>query len=161
MAYITKEETAVIREEIKKAFPEFKFSVSMDNHSGVCVSVLSGPIKLEPKHREVNVYWIDDHYKDDKIARDFFNKILEIMSKNWYDKSDMMTDYHNTAFYRYIYIGRWNKDYILTEKKVTAKKEAKTLTRKKPFISWKKNFSSDREELEWLREWKRRQEAAA
>ena len=32
----------------------------------------------------------------------------------WYDKSDAMVDYFDTAYYVDINIGKWNKPYVFT-----------------------------------------------
>ena len=34
--------------------------------------------------------------------------------KEWYDNSDMMTDYFNTAYYVFTDIGKWNKPFKFT-----------------------------------------------
>ena len=33
----------------------------------------------------------------------------------WYDKSDAMVDYFDTAYYVDINIGKWNKPYVQTK----------------------------------------------
>ena len=38
----------------------------------------------------------------------------------WYDKSDAMVDYFDTAYYIDINIGKWNKPYVFTGTKVAA-----------------------------------------
>jgi len=32
----------------------------------------------------------------------------------WYDNSDAMTDYFDTAYYMDINVGQWDKPYVLT-----------------------------------------------
>ena len=47
-------------------------------------------------------------------AKAFLNELLTAMKGDkWFDKSDIMTDYFNTAYYLDINIGRWNKPYEL------------------------------------------------
>ena len=51
------------------------------------------------------------------------NRINEIMhnapgragGKAFYDNSDAMTDYFDTAFYTHLQIGSWNKNYALVK----------------------------------------------
>lgn len=41
-------------------------------------------------------------------------KAAQILSFEHWDKSDSMTDYFCTNFYRHVHIGKWNKDYEVT-----------------------------------------------
>jgi hypothetical protein len=43
MAYINKDDVAQIRNELKAAFPKFKFGVRKDNGLAVDVTIKSGP----------------------------------------------------------------------------------------------------------------------
>ena len=40
-------------------------------------------------------------------------KVEALKSADWYDKSDAMTDYFNTAYYVDVNIGKWDKPYSL------------------------------------------------
>lgn len=132
MAYITADDVAAIRKELKAAFPTWKFSVRKGSGSlSVDVTILKGNISFAEgfensyngrKHCQVNNYWIDSHWTDLE-ARAALNKINEIMhnapgranaARKFYDNSDAMTDYFDTAFYTHLSIGAWNKDYELT-----------------------------------------------
>ena len=131
MAYITADDVAAIRKELKAAFPTWKFSVRKGSGSlSVDVTILKGNISFAEgfensyngrKHCQVNNYWIDSHWTDLE-ARAALNKINEIMhnapgranaSRKFYDNSDAMTDYFDTAFYTHLSIGAWDKDYEL------------------------------------------------
>ena len=35
--------------------------------------------------------------------------------KAWYDNSDAMTDYFDTAYYMHIEVGKWDKSYEVME----------------------------------------------
>lgn len=120
MAYITKEDVQAIRNELKAAFPKWKFSVRKGSGSlSVDVDILSGTATFEGKvYTQVNQYWIDSHWTDAE-DRMVLNKINEIMhnapgragGRVYFDESDAMTDYFHTAFYTYLNIGQWNKHY--------------------------------------------------
>ena len=56
-----------------------------------------------PKYKDINID-IFNFYEDLKKA---------MRGALWFDKSDLMTDYHHTAYYMNINIGRWNKPYKL------------------------------------------------
>jgi hypothetical protein len=58
-------------------------------------------------------------FEDEIEAQPFaamFNKMIKIMKgQGWYDKSDAMTDYFNTAYYLSLNIGKWDKPYEQTK----------------------------------------------
>ena len=57
---------------------------------------------------DVNVYHIDTFYEG--TAKKFLTKLLAAMKgTKWYDNSDAMTDYFDTAWYNSIKLGEWNK----------------------------------------------------
>lgn len=125
MAFITKSEVSEIRKELKKVFPEVKFSVTGANSSKVTVAVMSSPLDFSEFEKP---YVSNINYRDleGKKNQKFFDKILNIIhtapgnsegGQEWFDKSDSMTDYFHTAFYIDISIGKWDKAYNKTEKK--------------------------------------------
>lgn len=125
MSFITKSEVSEIRKELKKVFPEVKFSVTGANSSKVTVAVMSSPLDFSEFEKP---YVSNINYRDleGKKSQKFFDKILNIIhtapgkaegGQEWFDKSDSMTDYFHTAFYIDISIGKWDKAYNKTEKK--------------------------------------------
>lgn len=46
-----------------------------------------------------------------KIAK----KLFEIMHKNFWDESDMQTDYFNQAFFGNLYLGSYDKPYAIKQ----------------------------------------------
>ena len=57
---------------------------------------------------EINVYHIDTFY--DGTARKFLNKLgLLMKGDKWYDNTNSMIDYFDTAWYNSIKIGEWDK----------------------------------------------------
>ena len=58
----------------------------------------------------MNTYHIDSWYTG--AAKNFLNELLAAMKgTKWYDNSDAMTDYFDTAYYMDINLGKWNKPY--------------------------------------------------
>ena len=124
MAYISAQDVAAIRNELKQAFPKWKFSVRKGSGSlSVDVTILRGTCAFEgSKHSQVNHYWIKIHWTDAEDAM-VLEKINEIMhnapgragGKVFFDESDAMTDYFHTAFYTHLSIGAWNKPYECVE----------------------------------------------
>jgi hypothetical protein len=124
MAYISAEDVKAVRKELKAAYPKYKFSVRKGAGSySLDVTLVKGPRDLSDitatGHSSVNQYHLDQVGKHEI----FFKRILEIMktapiqgegfhaNKGWYDDSDSMTDYFNTAYYLNLSIGSWNKPY--------------------------------------------------
>jgi hypothetical protein len=127
MAYISADDVAAIRKELKAAFPGWKFAVRKGAGSlSVDVAILQGTVdfseNLQNGHCQVNQYWIDSHWSNAE-ARAVLNRINEIMhnapgragGKVFFDHSDAMTDYFHTAFYTHLSIGAWNKNYALVK----------------------------------------------
>lgn len=132
MAYISATDVAAIRAELKQSFPKWKFAVRKGSGGlSVDVKIMRGTCSFEEgfvnsfkgkRNCQVNQYWIDSNWqdKDDKQA---LLKINEIMhnapgragGKKFYDHSDAMTDYFDTAFYTHLEIGSWDKDYECVE----------------------------------------------
>lgn len=57
----------------------------------------------------VNQYYLDSSFSG--IALEYLEKAKAIMLVDHWDKSDVMTDYFNCAYYVNINIGLWNKPY--------------------------------------------------
>jgi len=132
MAYIKKEEISEIRKALKKAFPKVKFSVRGDSqYSSVYVSIMKsdidfnalweeGSYRKEHQYEDINIYHYEKHYPEHK---DFFDKIMKIIKtapasaedgREWFDKSDIMTDYFHCAYYINLSVGKWDKPYEMT-----------------------------------------------
>lgn len=112
MAFINKETVAVIRKEIKTTFPKsWKWSITKEHHSSIVITLLSGNID-DAKHKaHINHHYLDDNNNPFVIV---FKKIDEIVNRigGYYDNSDAMTDYFDTAFYKNYQVGKWDKEYI-------------------------------------------------
>lgn len=63
----------------------------------------------------VNPYWYDEHYNNGKVKK-FLNEVIPAMkSADWYDRSDIQTDYFDTAYYFNINVGKWSAPYTVTK----------------------------------------------
>lgn len=121
MAYISTETVAKIRKVIKEVFPtpSYKFSIRRDNSGSLRVAVLKSPYDMSELtddygYSSINQYHMDQY--DGIIGQDateFLRDIKAIIVEagDWWDKSDAMTDYFNTAFYYNISVGNYEKDY--------------------------------------------------
>jgi len=134
-AYVNNEKTKQVREDLKKEFPDFKFSVRKEHYSLVNVAIVSGPIPLtdsEDGYQQINHYYIKDHFQDKPEIRDFLLKVLEIINVGNHDRSDIMTDYFDVGFYVSLSIGEWNKPYVVTDPKTKKIKKTKSSVEKEP-----------------------------
>ena len=136
MAYMNQERKAKITKMLKPILAKYKVkgSLSVRNHSTIVLTLKSGAIDFignsnrvcgndfyqvqrgfKPTtngYDQVNPYWFQDHYDGD--AKAFLIEAFKALkSADWYDESDAMTDYFNTAYYVDVNIGKWDKPYIL------------------------------------------------
>jgi hypothetical protein len=124
MAFITTEEVKSIRNTLKRRFPEFKFSVRREHHSKVNVAVLRGPTDFSDIFRDYSRAYvqINNYYPENYGEHaDFITELVNIIKTApaeveggyaWYDNSDIMTDYFDTAFYIGVEVGQWDKPYV-------------------------------------------------
>ena len=133
MAYVTTAEVSAIRKALKAKYPNMKFSVRNRDHTSVDVSIMKSDIDFSDilvvpcgnygsdETKAVDNVSVNHYYPDNygKFA-DLFKGILEIIKKapgtveggrEWFDKSDSMSDYFHTAFYIDLSIGKWDKPY--------------------------------------------------
>ena len=121
MAYVSQEDKARLAPGIKRVLKKYKMkgSISVRHHSTLVVTVQSGEIDFTgnfthgDRYIQVNEYWIDDHYADNPVAKDFLNELLaEMKGDRYFNNDDAMTDYFHRSHYTDINIGKWNKPYI-------------------------------------------------
>ena len=64
---------------------------------------------------DINPYWYDEHYNDG-VAKSFISEMVTALkAADYYDRSDISTDYFDTAYYYNLKVGDWNKPYTLTK----------------------------------------------
>jgi hypothetical protein len=140
MAYFDQEKKRVVADNLKKVIPKgWKYTLSVRNHSTVVLTIQSAQVDLiseivqvvnnqpralaEPDryavdkvrgYWDVNPYWLETQFDGD-LLKIFENIKTALKSADWYDNSDIQTDYFDTAYYFDICIGRWNKPFIHTE----------------------------------------------
>jgi hypothetical protein len=137
MAYISTNEVKEVRKALKEKFGKnIKFSVTRDHYTGISVSIMEGVMdfygdkdmghtdrynndKFYPftGHAQINHYHTHMYGKYESL----FDDIKEIChtapakaegGRAYYDNSDAMIDYFDTAFYVNINVGKWDKPYI-------------------------------------------------
>ena len=138
MAYMNQERKAKIAAALKPVLKKYgiKGTLSVRNHSSINLNIKSGSIDFignsnrvcgsshyqtsrgfRPNtegYSDVNPYWFQEHY--DGVALKFLTEAFAALkSADYYDRSDAMTDYFDTAYYYNINIGKWSKPYEVTK----------------------------------------------
>ena len=133
---MNQERKAKITKVLKPILAKYKVkgSLSVRNHSTIVLTLKSGAIDFignsnrvcgndfyqvqrgfKPTttgYDQVNPYWFQDHYDGD--AKAFLTEAFKALkSADWYDESNAMIDYFNTAYYVDINIGKWDTPYIV------------------------------------------------
>jgi hypothetical protein len=133
MAYMNQEKKSIIKAALDKVLKArgFKYSLRVDNHMSIVCTIQSGPIDFvanfkaktgekhmnaiveQLRHMQVNLYWLEDQYTGEAL------QVLQECSQalraaGYYDRSDAMTDYFDTAYYMHLNIGQWDKPYKIT-----------------------------------------------
>jgi hypothetical protein len=135
MAYVSQEMKSKLAPAVKALLKQYglKGSLSVDNHSTLVLTVSSGRIDFiknfnetcsklpRPEHLpfqpaeksiQVNTYWAHDHFSGK--AKDFIvAAIAALKGPDFFDHSDIQTDYFHRSHYIDINIGRWNKPYTV------------------------------------------------
>ena len=146
MAYYSQEMKKAVQPEMKKLLKEYglKGSLSVRDHRTVVLTIKSGAIDFNKSsnaddyNRQVNVYWIDEHWTGK--AKEFLTKAKALLNTGNYDNSDIMTDYFDVGWYVDINLGKWNQPYVYEPgasdrvKKASSKK--KKATKKKSVKKW-------------------------
>jgi hypothetical protein len=109
MAYVSQETKAKLSPAIKAVLKKYnmKGTIAVKHHFSLVVNLQSGPIDFDHNDfTSVNVYHIDAHYTG--VAKDFLNELLAAMKgPDWFDKSDIQSDYFHVSHYTDINVGKW------------------------------------------------------
>lgn len=139
MAYMNQERKQKIAQALKPVLAKYgvKGTLRVRNHMAITLTLKSGPIDfiancnevcsrshyqvsrgfrpISESYTDVNPYWFQDHF--DGVAKAFLTEAFKALkSADYYDNSDAMTDYFDTAYYFGISIGRWDKPYTVVTK---------------------------------------------
>jgi hypothetical protein len=129
MAYMNKENATLIRNALKVAFPNIKFAVRKDTHS-IHVTIASSDIDfsdLDKKgvwgvkgYAQINQFHLHQYGRHKTLLAKIVDIIKTAPADKWYDRSDSMSDYFDTAFYIHLNVGAWDKPYVYVESKQAA-----------------------------------------
>lgn len=136
MAFVTQEMKKELAPGIKAVLKKYgmKGSISINNHSSLVVTLQQGPLDFSGvdargerifyeatdgnMHSQVNTYHVDKFYSG--VTADFLNELVAAMKGKtsrgeWYDKTDIMTDYFDIAYYVNVNVGKFDKGYVQTD----------------------------------------------
>jgi hypothetical protein len=105
-----------------------KYSLRVENHMSINCTIKSGSVDFIGNLRQrtgdtfrlttdcgyiqVNPYWYNEHFTGEPER--IINQVIDALkSADYYDRSDAMIDYFDTAYYMHLDIGAWNKPYEL------------------------------------------------
>jgi hypothetical protein len=123
MAYVSKQDKADLAPTIKAVLKKYKMkgTISIRHYSTLVVKVSGGELDFSEylqnaqwarDYLEVNEHWIDKHYATNVPIKNFLNELHEAMKgPNFYNNTDIMTDYFDRSHYTDISIGSYNKPY--------------------------------------------------
>lgn len=132
MAYCSQETKAKLAPAIKAVLKKYgmKGTISVKNHSTLCVTIKTGKLDIVSNYNsivskkprdgwnefkpavalDINQYWYQEHFDGDNLK--FIAELYAAMKGDiWFDKSDAMTDYFNTAYYMDVRVGTWDAPY--------------------------------------------------
>ena len=118
MAYITQEMKKELAPGIKKVLNKYgmKATIGVRDHMALVVRIKKGKLDLAfdaangELHYQVNPYWTDKNFTGKSKA--FFAELIDAMKGDkWYNNSDIMTDYFDTAYYIDIQAGNYSVPY--------------------------------------------------
>ena len=126
MAYINTEDVALIRKTLKAELPEFKFAVRKEASGlAVNVAIVEGKTDFSPlfkhehligrSHAQINPYHLYQYGEFEPLFEKIVTIIKTAPNNQWYDRSDAMVDYFDTAYYFHLNVGNWDKPYKLKE----------------------------------------------
>jgi hypothetical protein len=129
MAYVDQDKKAKIAAALKPVMPKgWKYTLAVQNHSTIVLNISAAPVDLiaalvpseyrkpaEMTYAQIYHKRVDECFVDAEITATF-EKIVDALNLDNFDKSDSMTDYFHVGHYVDINIGKWNKPFAVIAK---------------------------------------------
>ncbi len=127
MAYVSKDKKAAIDAAIKTVlaahpWARIRYSLAVRNHSTVILTVRAGNVfgRVQGCYG-INPYWIhrdapafgDGSAVFTEREHKLICALVDALNTGNYDRSDIMSDYHDVGHYVDLSVGTWDKPYIL------------------------------------------------
>ena len=133
MAYMNQQTKKQLEPNIKAVLKKYGMNgtLAVRNGSTLAVNIRTGKLDVIGNYigkvgrdrfsklpRSLQVYQYHNDLKFTGHVLDFMNELFDAMrGSEWYDRSDVQTDYFDTAYYMDVNVGQWNKPYIFEDKK--------------------------------------------
>lgn len=116
MGYISAQEVKEKRNEIKKAFPKTKFSVTCKNSSTINIAILESDLDFAPAlegrdYTSVNHFYIESNFKNQPELQAMLLKINEIAKDGQRIISEDLDYGQWPNYYIQITIGKWDRPF--------------------------------------------------
>ncbi|MDA9302570.1 hypothetical protein N8072_01660 [bacterium] len=132
MAYVSQEMKKALTPAIKAVLKKHrvKATISVDNHSTLCVNIKEGAIDFIGEQNKNNMetcrqrgtpfYESDGYIQVNEYypetygdGADFLVELVAAMKgPDYFNNDDSMTDYFHRSHYTNINVGKWNKPYV-------------------------------------------------
>ena len=132
MAYVSQEMKKALTPAIKAVLKKHrvKASISVNNHSTLCVNIKEGAIDFIGEQNKNNMetcrqrgtpfYESDGYIQVNEYypetygdAAEFLVELVDAMKgPDYFNDDDAMTDYFSRSHYTSINVGKWNKPYV-------------------------------------------------
>ena len=114
MAYISTEQVKSIREQIKNAYPNYKWSISRRHSSAVVICLQESDLPIET-NVQVNQYYLKETEKLTTKGKLIFQHVMQICNsvERCYDRNagDVGADYGDSTYFIDLDIGQWDKPH--------------------------------------------------
>jgi hypothetical protein len=89
-----------------------KLSITKKDYKSITICLMSAKQEVaNEKVSSVNHYYIDRDDRLTEYGQKVLQDIVDIAFKNHWDESDLQTDYHHSAFYFHLSVGKWDKPF--------------------------------------------------
>jgi len=132
MAYVSQEMKKALTPAIKAVLKKHrvKATISVDNHSTLCVNIKEGAIDFIGEQNKKNMeiasrrgtpfyesdgyIQVNEYYPEQYgDGEDFLVELVAAMKgPDYFNDDDSMTDYFHRSHYTSINVGKWNKPYV-------------------------------------------------
>jgi hypothetical protein len=134
MAYVSQDFKKKVSPIIKQIMQKYKLrgSLSVNHHSTLVLTIKQGELDIignynaqlkernhtgelvcyREKYMDVNTYWIGEQYTG-KVKECLEEILVAMKGPDFFDKTDIMTDYFHVSHYINIHVGRWDKPYVV------------------------------------------------
>ncbi len=121
MAYIKPEQVKSIRNQIKTAYPRYKWSVTRRHHTTVVIVLQESDLPFDNIHAQINPYCYKESEKLDTKTKMVVQHVLEICNgvEACYNRNagDPYADYGDNTYFIDIDIGLWDKPHKIIDAK--------------------------------------------